>query len=87
MQHPTSESEGHWGISKSTSTPINSLEDDQTSKEFGLEGGVRTIEFLVDIDQQIYFLLEMNTQLQVEHPVTEMIIGEGHHTGWTIDLV
>ncbi|MBF0780896.1 MULTISPECIES: acetyl-CoA carboxylase biotin carboxylase subunit [unclassified Granulicatella] len=45
----------------------------QAAKYVGYQNA-GTIEFLVDKNKQFYFM-EMNTRIQVEHPITEMIVG------------
>lgn len=64
-------------------TPSTALDDDlrakmcETAVNIGVQLGyvsAGTIEFLLD-DQKRYYFMEMNTRLQVEHPVTEMIFG------------
>ncbi len=72
----------HQKIIEETPSP---LLDDELRKKMGAaaEAAARavnysnagTVEFIVDPDTREFYFLEMNTRLQVEHPITELILG------------
>ena len=72
----------HQKVIEEAPSPINSSELRQAMGECAVKVskavnyvGAGTVEFLVsDLDRSFYFL-EMNTRLQVEHPVTELVTG------------
>lgn len=59
-------------------TPATRLAMQQQAQQLCLATGYRsagTVEMLAD-DKQNFYFLEMNTRLQVEHPITELVTGE-----------
>ena len=72
----------HQKVIEEAPSPINSAELRKEMGECAVKVakavnyvGAGTVEFLVsDVDRSFYFL-EMNTRLQVEHPVTELVTG------------
>ena len=71
----------HQKVIEETPSPHMTPELRQTMGQYAIKAaqsvqyvGAGTIEFLVDDNRNFYFL-EMNTRLQVEHPITERITG------------
>ena len=75
----------HQKVLEETPSPFIDSTDDDMRERMGEAAvaaaraiayrGAGTIEFIVGEDRQFFFM-EMNTRLQVEHPITEMITGE-----------
>ncbi|MGF6375765.1 acetyl-CoA carboxylase biotin carboxylase subunit [Clostridiales Family XIII bacterium PM5-7] len=61
-----------WGLDEELRTQMGDAAV-KAAKAAGYENA-GTIEFVVDKDNNFYFI-EMNTRIQVEHPVTEMVTG------------
>jgi acetyl-CoA carboxylase, biotin carboxylase subunit len=71
----------HQKVVEETPSPLMTPEVRAKMGEFAVAAakavdysGAGTIEFIVDNDLNYYFL-EMNTRLQVEHPITERVVG------------
>ncbi len=75
----------HQKVLEETPSPFIDSQQDDMREKMGAAAvaaaraiayrGAGTIEFIVGEDRQFFFM-EMNTRLQVEHPITEMITGE-----------